>query len=135
MKEKVLVDVFRREMTEKVAQFFATNGEDVGYVNSNTINFPVVIGDIEKWVEVTIKVPKGTKDEEYDGYGRREDYTIKLQERADKARKSAEAKAKKIARDKARREKEEEKTSSPSSAPWPEESMHTAMMKHARGGW
>ena len=64
MKEKVLVDVFRREMTEKVAQFFATNGEDVGYVNSNTINFPVLIGDIEKWVEVTIKVPKGTKDEE-----------------------------------------------------------------------
>lgn len=108
MKEKVLVDVFRREMTEKVAQFFANNGEDIGYVNSNTINFPVVIGDIEKWVEVTVKVPKGTKDEEYEGYSRREDYSLKCAEKEAKAKANAEKKAKKIERDKKRREKKED---------------------------
>lgn len=106
MKEKVAIDVFRRKVTERVAEFFRVNGEDVGYVNSNVVNFPVIIDDMEKWVEVTIKVPKGTKDEEYEGYSRREDYALKCKEKEEKAKKNAEAKAKKIARDKKRRESE-----------------------------
>ena len=108
MKEKVLVDVFRRKVTERVAEFFRVNGEYVVYVNSNTINFPVVIGDIEKWVEVTVKVAKGTKDEEYEGYSRREDYSLKCAEKEAKAKANAEKKAKKIECDKKRREKKED---------------------------
>lgn len=107
MKEKVLIDVFRRELTESVKGYFESKGEDVGYVNSNTINFPCIIGDMEKWVEVTVKIPKGTKDEEYEGYSRREDYALKVAEKEAKAKANAEKKAKKIERDKKRREKED----------------------------
>lgn len=82
--------------------------EDCGMIASNTFNFPVVADDGEEgWVEIVVKVPKGTKDEEYDGYARREQYEIDLKEKAEKKAKAEEAKAKKIAKDKARREKAE----------------------------
>lgn len=82
--------------------------EDCGMIASNSFNFPVVAADGEEgWVEIVVKVPKGTKDEEYDGYGRRESYLLDLQEKAEKKAKAEEAKAKKIAKDKARREKGE----------------------------
>ena len=108
MKEKALIDSFRREMTEKVAQWLTANGEDVGYINSNKLNFPVLIGELEKWVEIEVKVPKGTKDEEYEGYSRRDDYKLKCAEKEEKAKKKAEEKSKKIERDKKRREKKED---------------------------
>lgn len=82
--------------------------EDCGMIASNTFNFPVVADDGEEgWVEVVVKVPKGTKDEEYDGYGRRQQYELDLKEKAEKKAKAEEAKTKKIAKDKARREKGE----------------------------
>jgi len=85
-----------------------SNEEDCGFIASNTFNFPVVAEDGEEgWVEIVVKVPKGTKDEEYDGYGRRQSYLLDLQEKAEKKAKAEEAKAKKIAKDKARREKGE----------------------------
>ena len=86
-----------------------SNIEDCGFIASNSFNFPVVAEDGEEgWVEIVVKVPKGTKDEEYDGYGRREQYEIDLKEKAEKKAKAEEAKAKKIAKDKARREKKKE---------------------------
>ncbi len=82
--------------------------EDCGMIASNSFNFPVVAADGEEgWVEIVVKVPKGTKDEEYDGYGRRQQYDLDLKEKAEKKVKAEEAKAKKIAKDKARREKAE----------------------------
>ncbi len=85
-----------------------SNVEDCGFIASNSFNFPVVADDGEEgWVEIVVKVPKGTKDEEYDGYGRRQQYEIDLKEKAEKKAKAEEAKAKKIAKDKARREKTE----------------------------
>ena len=73
------------------------DGEDVGLITSNTFNFPIVTDDGEEaWVEISVKVPKGTKDEEYDGYSRREQYEIAQKEKADKkAKREAESKAKK----------------------------------------
>lgn len=83
-------------------------GEDCGMIASNTFNFPVVADDGEEgWVEIVVKVPKGTKDEEYDGYGRREAYSLNLKEKAEKKAKAEAAKAKKIKKDKERREKAE----------------------------
>lgn len=83
-------------------------GEDCGMIASNIFNFPVVANDGEEgWVEIVVKVPKGTKDEEYDGYGRREQYRLECEEKAEKKAKAEEEKAKKIAKDKARREKAE----------------------------
>jgi len=82
--------------------------EDCGMIASNTFNFPVVANDGEEgWVEIVVKVPKGTKDEEYDGYGRRQQYELECKEKAEKKAKAEEAKAKKIAKDKAKREKAE----------------------------
>ena len=80
-----------------VSAFLAEKGEDIGMISSNTFNFPIVTNDGEEaWVEITVKVPKGTKDEEYDGYSRREQYDITQREKADKkAKREAESKAKK----------------------------------------
>jgi len=76
--------------------------EDVGMIASNAINLPFVTEDGEEgWVEITVKVPKESGDE---GYGKREEYTMKCAEREAKAKEKAEAKARKIERDKAERE-------------------------------
>lgn len=84
-------------------------GEDVGMIASNIFNFPVVADDGEEgWVEVVVKVPKGTKDEEYDGYSRREQYELDCKEKAAKKAEAEKKKAAKIAKDKARREKKAE---------------------------
>lgn len=84
-------------------------GEDVGMIASNIFNFPVVADDGEEgWVEVVVKVPKGTKDEEYDGYSRREQYELDCKEKAEKKAEAEKKKAAKIAKDKARREKKAE---------------------------
>lgn len=82
--------------------------EDCGMTASNTFNFPVVADDGEEgWVEVTVKIPKGTKDEEYDGYGRREDYRISLEEKAEKTAKREAEKAAKLAKAEARKKAKE----------------------------
>ena len=104
-----LANQVRAYFIQTLSDFFVERGEDVGMVASNTINLPTVIDGEECWVEVTVKVPKGTKDEEYDGYGRREDYSISLDEKADKVAKKAAEKAAKIAKQKARKAKAEEK--------------------------
>lgn len=104
-----LANQVRAAFIKVLFDFFTERGEDVGMVASNVFNLPTVIDGEECWVEVSVKVPKGTKDEEYDGYGRREDYTISLEEKADKAAKKEAEKAAKIAKQKARKAKTEEK--------------------------
>ena len=81
--------------------------EDCGMTTSNSFNFPIVWEGEEGWVEVVVKVPKYDGDE---GYALREEYEMKVRNRAKKAKAQAEFKAKKIAKDKACREaKEKEK--------------------------
>ena len=75
--------------------------EDTGMIASNSFNFPIVWEGEESCVEVVVKVPK------YDGdelYALREEYQMKCEERKIKAKEKAEAKAKKIERDKKARE-------------------------------
>lgn len=92
-----VANAIRAEYVDKIGKFMTENEEDIGMISSNCFNFPIVTEDGEEaWVEVTVKVPKGTKDEEYDGYARREQYQISCQEKADKkAKREAESKAKK----------------------------------------
>lgn len=78
--------------------------EDVALIASNTLNFPVAYNGEEAWVEVTVKIPKDDGDE---GYLKRKSYTMHLQEKADKAKAQEEAKAKKVAADKAKRKKKD----------------------------
>ena len=101
-------NAIRARIVRALDDYFDKCGEDIGIIASNTLNFPVVAEDGEEgWVEIVVKVPKGTKDEEYDGYGRRQQYEIECAEKAEKKAKADEAKAKKIAKDKAKREKAE----------------------------
>ena len=104
-----LANQIRADFIKILLDYFTNRGEDVGMIASNVLNFPTVIDGEECWVEVSVKVPKGTKDEEYDGYGRREDYIISLEDKADKAAKKEAEKAAKLAKQAARKKAKEEK--------------------------
>lgn len=91
----------RAEWVEKLMEFVGGLEEDVGIIASNSFNFPVVVDGEEGWVEIVVKIPKEDGDE---GFGKREEWDIKCKEKAEKAKAKEEAKAKKIARDKAHRE-------------------------------
>lgn len=82
--------------------------EDVLTIKSNEIAIPEIDenGD-EKWVVLTVKVPTGADKgrEPFDGYAEAEDYAHKLREKAVKAQKKAEEKAKKIEHDEKMRAK------------------------------
>lgn len=96
----------RKNLVDELTTYFTNKGEDVGIIASNTINFPFVSKEGEEgWIELVVKIPKGTKDEEYDGYGRREQYQIDAKEKAEKKAIAEEKKKKKIEKDKAKREK------------------------------
>ena len=102
-------NIIRERYLSAIMSYFID--EDIGRIASNSFNFPIVEDGEEGWVEIVVKVPKETGDE---GYGKREEYTLKVKEKEEKAKASAEAKAKKIERDKKMREekkrkKEEEK--------------------------
>lgn len=102
-----LANTVRANTAATLADFFRNAGEDVGMIASNTLNFPIVVDGEEGWVEVVVKVPKGTKDEEYDGYGRRTQYAMDCEEKAAKKAKAAEEKAAKVAKKQAKKEKAE----------------------------
>ena len=102
-----LANKARAALIADIQSFLENRGEDVGMIASNIVNFPIVIDGEEGWIEVTVKVPKGTKDEEYDGYGRREDYRISLEDKAEKAEKREAEKAAKLAKAEARKKAKE----------------------------
>lgn len=96
-----LANQVRAHYTENLFNQFVQAGEDCGMIASNSFNFPIVVEGEEGWVEITVKV---TKDGGDDGYGKRDGYRMKCDEREAKAKERAEAKAKKIERDKKARE-------------------------------
>ena len=79
-------DKVRAQYVEKIFQFMESLGEDVGMIESNSFNFPVVLDGEEGFVEVVVKVPKDRGD---DNYMKREDYNIKVRERKERAEKAA----------------------------------------------
>lgn len=93
-------NAIRAKIVANLFEHMVDAGEDCGLIASNSFNFPVVVDGEEGWVEVVVKVPKEDGDE---GFGKREDYSLKLAANAERAKAKAEAKAKKIAKDKAKR--------------------------------
>lgn len=93
-------NAFRARAVRALYDLKASEGEDVGFIASNAFNFPIVVDGEEGWCEITVKVTKDGGDE---GYGKREEYALKLRERAEKAKAAAELKAKKVAKDAKRR--------------------------------
>lgn len=102
----------RAMYTEKVVELFTAQDEDVLRTGSSEIAFPVVDSEgNEKFVVISIKVPKGERKDgyvPYDGYSVAEEYAINQREKADKKAKADEAKRKKIAQDEAFRKKQAE---------------------------
>ena len=107
---KVLREELKNQYVEKLMQMLSAQ-EDIGRTASNEFNFPVVDSEgNEDFIVVKLVIPTGTREgEEYDGYGARTDYDIKMKVKAEKAEAAAIAKAKKIAKDEARRAAKEKK--------------------------
>ena len=100
--QKVLNEEIKARYLEGVVEHLINCGEEVLQTGSNEIAIPVLDEDSnEKWLVLTFKVPTGSRDgDAYDGYSMKEDYEMKLAEKAAKA----EEKAKKAEKDKAKRE-------------------------------
>jgi len=87
---KIERELLRNEYTQKVIDAFLELDEVVLRVKSNEIAIPVVgCNGNEDFIVVTIKVPTGANKgtEPYDGYEMAQDYEMKLEEKADKAKK------------------------------------------------
>jgi hypothetical protein len=99
---KQLDEEIKVRFLEGVTEHLSNVGEEVLRVGSNEIALPVVDTEgEERWLVLTFKVPTGSRDgDAYDGYSMKEDYEMKLAEKAAKA----EEKARKAEKDKAKRE-------------------------------
>ena len=91
-------DKVRAQYVEKIFQFMESLGEDVGMIESNSFNFPVVLDGEEGFVEIVVKVPKDRGD---DNYLKRDTYADKVRDRKERAEKAA---SKKKAADKEKTE-------------------------------
>lgn len=102
LNRKQLDEEIKVRFLEGVSEHLSNVGEEVLRVGSNEIALPVVDAEgEERWLVLTFKVPTGSRDgDAYDGYSMKEDYEMKLAEKAAKA----EEKAKKAEKDKAKRE-------------------------------
>ena len=107
---KVANEALRAQYIDLLTKLLAEGGEEVLRVKSNELAIPCVDKDGEdSYVVISVKVPTGSRDgEPYDGYGEAESYAMSVRQKAERDAEKAAAKAKKIARDKAYREKQAE---------------------------
>ena len=91
----------RAKVVDAIMAYFVEADEDCGMITSNSFNFPITEDGEEGWVEIVVKIPKDDGDE---GYMKRDEYSMRCEEKEAKAKEKAEAKARKIERDKAERE-------------------------------
>lgn len=98
-------DATRNFYLELITKALAAYGEQVLDIASNAICFPCVEEDgDEAFVKVVVSIPKGTKDEPFDGFAQAEDWEFRKAEKAEKAKAKAAEKARKIERDRKARE-------------------------------
>lgn len=103
--QTALMNELRNEWTQKIFEILKEKGEDVVFIKDNVLCFPAVDSERnDRWVRIPIEIPKGTKDEPFDGYALSEDFEFSKIEKEKKAKEKAEAKAKKIESDKRYRE-------------------------------
>ena len=107
---KVANEALRAQYIELLTKLLGDNGEEVLRVKSNELAIPCVDKDGEdSYVVISVKVPTGSRDgDPYDGYGEAESYAMSVRLKAERDAEKAEAKARKIARDKAYRAKQAE---------------------------
>ena len=76
-------NAIRTKIVADLFEHMSNAGEDCGLIASNSFNLPVVVDGEEGWVEVVVKVPKEDGDE---GFGKREEYSMKLAANAERQR-------------------------------------------------
>lgn len=98
----------RENMVNATATAFEAAGLEVLRTASNKIAIPSVNENgTEVYVVLTISVPKGSRDgDPYDGHAEAENYAFLLEEKAKVAEARKAEKEKKIAADKAKRDRE-----------------------------
>lgn len=103
-------DALRAQWVSEVMNWLRDKGEDMMQVSGNEVAFPVVDSEGEdNCVVITVKIPSGSRDgEAYDLYGLAQEYQMKQADKQERAKRAAEEKARKIARDKAMREQKAE---------------------------
>lgn len=107
---KVERELLKENYLNKIIETFAEN-EEVLRVKSNEIAFPVVgCEGNEDFIVITVKVPTGADKgmTPYDGYAMAEEFELKTKEKEEKAKVTAEKKAKKIKRDEEIRNRKKE---------------------------
>lgn len=104
--KKSLNEKLRNSYLTLVSDFLKEKGEEILATGSNEICLPCVDSEgNDEFVVITFKVPTGSRDgDPYDGYSIAEDYAMKCEAKAEKAKETARKKAEKIAKDKADRE-------------------------------
>lgn len=104
--KKQLHEAIRAKYMGVIMDYLKAQDEEVLVTGSQEIALPCVDEEgNDEFIVITFKVPTGSRDgEAYDGYSVAEDYRMREEEKAEKAKIAAEKKAKQIAKDKAMRE-------------------------------
>ena len=101
-----LNDKIRADYMTRVRDALTQAGDEILVTGSNEFAIPCVNaeGD-DEFIVITFKVPTGSRDgDPYDGYAVAQEYSMKLAEKAEKAKEAAAKKAKKIEADRKMRE-------------------------------
>lgn len=101
-----LNDKIRADYMARVRDALTQAGDEILVTGSNEFAIPCVNaeGD-DEFIVITFKVPTGSRDgDPYDGYAMAQEYSMKLAEKAEKAKEAAAKKAKKIEADRKMRE-------------------------------
>lgn len=105
MNDKNLQDKLRADYFNKLKDLMAADGEEVMLIKGNTFAFPVLDDEQnERWVSVTVQIPRGSKDAPFDGHLEAEEFALEQRLKSEKAAEKAKIKAKKIESDKKARE-------------------------------
>lgn len=110
MTQKQLNDNLRKKYLERVIELFRANDEDVLITGTNEICFPCLDEEgNEKFVQIVVKIPKGSRDgDAFDGYSLADTFKLNQENKKVEEQKRLEKKAKKIEKDKKLREQKGE---------------------------
>ena len=103
-------DSIRNEIMNSISTVLTEMDYEVLTTGTQELCVPIVGTDNDEgYLVLTFKVPKGSRDgDPYDGYAMAEEFRLKQIAKAEKAKESAEKKAKKIQRDEEMRRKKAE---------------------------
>lgn len=76
----------RNKAIAEISAIYSARGDDVQRIKSNAFAVPQVTDEgAEYWLEVTVKIPRGSRDGmEYDGYELASEYEMHQAEKSEK---------------------------------------------------